>query len=97
MKPEKYLLPLLPGADHRKKGWHTGKDKGILSAEIDYLVQVRHAGTGSGKDLVSSSPFYFFPAIASRRCLTSKNIRHGGVDIDLMVQEQQVYNGRTTP
>jgi hypothetical protein len=60
MKPEKYLLPLLPGADHRKKGWHTGKDKGILSAEIDYLVQVRHAGTGSGKDLVSSSPFYFF-------------------------------------
>jgi hypothetical protein len=39
-------MPLLPGADHRKKGWHTGKDKGILSPRTEFLLTVKHTGNG---------------------------------------------------
>ncbi len=41
--------------------------------------------------------FPVFMSIVSLGNLLSENIRHGDVDIDLMVQEQHVYNGRTTP
>ena len=41
--------------------------------------------------------FPVFTSSVSRGNQLSKNIRHGDVDIDLMVQGQHVYNGRTTP
>ena len=45
-------------------------------------------------------PGFVFPVFTSTVSLgnlLSENIRHGDVDIDLMVQGQHVYNGRTTP
>jgi hypothetical protein len=47
--------------------------------------------------VLSGVVFPVFTSIVSRGNQLSKNIRHGDVDIDLMVQGQHVYNGRTTP